>query len=188
MKVVFLDRDGTLIDESDDGKVDRLDKLAFKPGVFEGLRLLRDHGYELVIVTNQNGIGSDEFPWDAFQRVQDVFLDEMEKHGIRFFDVFICPHLEEERCECRKPAIGLVKNFLWECEVELEKSSMIGDRSTDVRFGANLGVKSFFLSNERFELEEDLREDPEVHVEQVASFSDAVEKILAENLKAGESA
>lgn len=176
MKVVFLDRDGTLIEESDDGKIDTLDKLAFKPGVFEGLRSLREAGYELVVVTNQNGIGSSEFPWENFQKVQDVFLNEMEKQGVRFFDVFICPHLEEEGCECRKPAIALVKDFLWECEVELDKSYMIGDRSTDIEFGVNMGVKSVFLKNERFGLGEVLFSKADV--EQVDNFLDAVDGIL----------
>lgn len=180
MKIVFLDRDGTLIEESDDGKIDSLGKLAFRPGVFEGLRSLREHEYELVVVTNQNGIGTEDFSWENFQKVQDVFLDTMEQHGVRFFDVFICPHLEEEGCECRKPAIGLVKDFIWECEMEPECSYMVGDRSSDVCFGANLGVKSFFLKNERFTLDEVLRSDPEVRAEEVESFLDAVKKIVAE--------
>ncbi len=176
MKIVFLDRDGALIEEVDDGKIDTLAKLAYKPGVFEGLRSLREAGYELVMVTNQNGIGSEEFPWENFDRVQDALLQKMEEQGIRFFDVCICPHMPEDGCECRKPEIGLVKDLMWDCEMEPEHSWMVGDRSTDVEFGKNIGVRSVFLKNERFELGEELKNDPEVY--EVESFLDAVGRIL----------
>ena len=178
MKIVFLDRDGTLIEEVDDGKIDTLAKLAYKPGVFEGLRSLREAGYELVIVTNQNGIGSEEFPWENFDRVQDAFMQKMDEQGVRFFDVCICPHMPEDQCECRKPEIGLVKDLIWDCEMEPESSWMIGDRSTDIEFGKNLEVRPIFLKNERFELSGELKNDPEVY--EAESFLDAVEWILKE--------
>lgn len=180
MKIVFLDRDGTLIEESDDGKIDTLAKLAYKPGVFEGLRSLREAGYELVMVTNQNGIGSEEFPWEAFDLVQDVLMEKFEEQGIRFFDVCICPHLPEDLCECRKPQIGLVKDLIWECEMEPEKSWMIGDRDTDIEFAKNLAIRSVFLKNERFELGEEWKGDSEPEVYQAGSFLEAVERVLDE--------
>lgn len=153
MKVVFLDRDGTLIEESNDCKIDRLSKLIFKPGVFDALRLLRDNGYELVVVSNQDGIGRPDFSWEDFDTVQDVFLKKFGEQGIRFFEVFICPHLKEDCCECRKPEIGLVRDFFWECEVEAEDSFMIGDRPTDVEFGRRLGVSTIYLQNLAFPLD-----------------------------------
>lgn len=176
MKIVFLDRDGTLIEEVDDGKIDTLAKLAYKPGVFEGLRSLREAGYELVIVTNQNGIGSEEFPWENFDLVQDAFMKKMDEQGIRFFDVCICPHMPEDQCECRKPEIGLVKDLIWDCEMEPEKSWMVGDRDTDIEFGKNLEVRPIFLKTDRFELPEELKADPDVY--EAESFLDAVERIL----------
>lgn len=152
MKVVFLDRDGTLIEESNDCKIDRLSKLIFKPGVFDALRLIRDNGYELVVVSNQDDIGRPDFTWEDFDTVQEAFLKKFEEQGIRFFEVFICPHPEEDHCECRKPEIGLVRDFFWECGVEPEISFMIGDRPTDVEFGRRLGVSTIYLQNSAFPL------------------------------------
>ncbi len=175
MKFVFLDRDGTLIEEPTDCKVDSLQKLHFKPGVFEGLRQLREAGYELVMVTNQDGIGHGAFTWEVFDEGQDFIMSELEKRGIRFYDVFICPHFLEEGCDCRKPQIGLVKEFIWENEMEPEDSYMVGDRSTDVEFGKNLEIRSVYLSNPRFPLEKGIVADYEA-----SDFFDAVQYILSE--------
>lgn len=155
MNVVFLDRDGTLIDEPEDCKVDSIDKLVFKPGVFDALRLLRDHGYELVVVSNQDGIGRPEFSWEAFDAVQEIFLKTFEERGVRFREMFVCPHVKEDGCECRKPEIGLVREFFWECEVDPKQSYMIGDRPTDVLFGKRLGVQTIYLNNPRFPLQDE---------------------------------
>ena len=176
MKFVFLDRDGTLIEESDDDKIDTLAKLAFRPGVFEGLRSLREAGYELVIVSNQHGVGRPDFSWESFDMVQEVFMKRMSENGIKFFDVFFCPHLLEDNCECRKPQIGLVKELLWECEMEADKSFMVGDRPTDVEFAMNLEVKPIFLKSARFPLDEELKLESGAY--EADDFLSAVAEIL----------
>lgn len=160
--------------------MDSLEKVHFKPGVFEGLRQLREAGYELVMVTNQDGIGSPTFTWEMFDEAQDYFMNEMEARGIRFFDVFVCPHMPEEYCDCRKPEIGLVRDFVWENEMEPEDSFMVGDRPTDVEFAKNLEIRSIFLSNPRFPVSSDSEVQPD-HV--AIDFMDGVRYILS--LKTG---
>ncbi|MBI3579461.1 MAG: histidinol-phosphatase, partial [Ignavibacteriales bacterium] len=147
MKVVFLDRDGTLIVEPDDEQIDSLEKLELIPGVIEGLRSLINRGYQLVMVTNQDRLGTPTFPTEAFEKPQQKFLKILEGEGIRFSEIFICPHAPEDHCECRKPKPGLVREYLKQTAVDYAQSFVVGDRETDVRFGKNIGCKTIRLTN-----------------------------------------
>jgi imidazoleglycerol-phosphate dehydratase/histidinol-phosphatase len=147
--------------------------------VFDGLRRLREAGYELVIVTNQDGIGHGSFTWEDFDEAQDFFMKKKDQHGIQFFDVFICPHFLEDGCDCRKPQIGLVRDFIWENEMEPEDSYMVGDRPTDVEFGKNLEIKSIYLVNPRFPVSSREEEQPDCAA---ANFTEAVDYILRKPL------
>lgn len=143
-KIAFLDRDGCLIFEPPNTKqIDSLAKLQVLPKVIEGLQNLQREGYELVLVSNQNGVGSKSFPKRAFEIPQKKFLEILKKEGITFSQVFICPHLPSTNCACRKPKIGLLKNFLKQEKIDFTQSFMLGDRDTDSEFGKNLGVASF---------------------------------------------
>lgn len=152
MKIAFLDRDGTLIFEPQDtGKIDSLERLRVLPGVIDGLKNLMMEGYKLVMVSNQNGIGSPEFSVEKFEIPQDKFLATLADEGVKFYKIFVCPHKLEDGCVCRKPKIGLVEGFMKSEEIDFGKSFMLGDRQTDVEFGQNLGVMSFkMLPNSSF--------------------------------------
>ncbi|MBM4387751.1 MAG: bifunctional histidinol-phosphatase/imidazoleglycerol-phosphate dehydratase HisB [Deltaproteobacteria bacterium] len=148
MRVVFLDRDGTLIVEPPDKQIDSLGKLELIPGVIAGLRSLVQAGFELVMVTNQDGLGMTAFPRESFEIPQQKLLQLLEGEGIRFHSIFICPHTPADGCECRKPGIGLVTDLLSNNEVDLARSFAIGDRETDVEFAKNLGCRSVRLTDE----------------------------------------
>ena len=144
-KIAFLDRDGTLILEPDDEQVDRLDKVALVPGVIPALLRLRDSGYEFVMVTNQDGLGTASFPAEAFQRVQDFVTTLFQSQGILFSRVFICPHRPEDGCSCRKPSPGHLGDFLRSAAIDRDKSFVAGDRATDLEFARNIGVQGFLV-------------------------------------------
>jgi imidazoleglycerol-phosphate dehydratase/histidinol-phosphatase len=144
-KVVFLDRDGTLIVEPPDQQIDSLEKLELVPGVIHGLRMLADRGYELVMVTNQDSLGTPAYPWENFDPPQRKLLKLLEGEGIVFAEIFICPHHPNDTCGCRKPKIGLVEEYLKTNDIDLSRSFVIGDRETDVEFARNIGCKSIRL-------------------------------------------
>ncbi|TLY84938.1 MAG: histidinol-phosphatase, partial [Gammaproteobacteria bacterium] len=103
---LFIDRDGTLIEEPVDEQVDSLAKVRFMPGVFGALGELRERGYRLVMISNQDGLGAAGFPREAFDAPQRFILDAFRSQGVEFDEVLICPHLEGEGCGCRKPKTG----------------------------------------------------------------------------------
>jgi imidazoleglycerol-phosphate dehydratase/histidinol-phosphatase len=136
---VFVDRDGTLIEEPHDNQVDSLAKVRFMPGVFAALTELARRGYRLVMVTNQNGLGSTDFPFGAFTEAHEFVLNAFSSQGIRFDEVFVCPHRASDGCGCRKPRTGLVDAYIQERPIDLV--AMIGDRDTDLEFAANLKTR-----------------------------------------------
>lgn len=140
-KVLFVDRDGTLIEEPPDEQVDRLDKVRLMPGVIPALLAARHAGFRLVMVTNQDGLGTPAFPEEQFRSTQDFVLDLFASQGIRFDAICICPHFAADGCDCRKPRLGLVRDFLAREEVDFAASFMVGDRDTDLQFASNLGVR-----------------------------------------------
>jgi imidazoleglycerol-phosphate dehydratase/histidinol-phosphatase len=138
---IFLDRDGTLVEEPADHQVDALEKVRFMPGVFAALGTLQRRGYRLIMVTNQDGLGTDTFPRERFELVHQFILDTFAAQGIRFAAVFICPHRPADNCACRKPKTALLEDYLREHPIDLESSAVVGDRDTDLAFAANLGVR-----------------------------------------------
>ena len=142
MKVLFVDRDGTMIEEPPDEQVDALDKIRFMPGVFTAMARLRDAGFRFAMVTNQDGLGTASFPQPSFDLPQRFVLDAFSSQGIEFDAVFVCPHFRKDGCACRKPGTALVDDWVRERGVDLAASAMIGDRDTDIEFGHNLGVRA----------------------------------------------
>jgi len=140
-KVLFIDRDGTLIEEPDDFQVDSLDKVRLMPDVIPSLLALMDDGYRLVMVSNQDGLGTNAFPRDDFQRPHDLVMSLFESQGVRFDEVFVCPHLPEDGCDCRKPRTGLLTRYLAATHLDLDGSAVIGDRDTDLELAENIGVR-----------------------------------------------
>lgn len=154
-RVVFLDRDGTLILEPPDQQIDTLEKLEFVPGVVQGLALLRRHGFELVMVTNQDRLGSDHYSIESFDLVQRKMMGLFEGEGIVFADVLICPHTPEDGCGCRKPKTGLLADYLADGVIDRDRSFVVGDRETDVLLGKAIGARAVRLA-EGVESEADL--------------------------------
>src|SRR5580698_810797 len=107
--VLFIDHDGTLVEEPADRQVDSLEKIRFMPGVFAALNELSSTGYRLVIVSNQDGLGTSAHPTARFEQAHRFILDAFASQGVRFEKVFICPHVAAEDCECRKPRTGLLR-------------------------------------------------------------------------------
>lgn len=141
-KYAFLDRDGTLIFEPQDTfQIDSIKKLKILDGVIRGLKELIRQGYELIMVTNQDGLGTSSFPQASFDAPQNRMLSIFEENGIKFKEIFICPHLSSKNCGCRKPKIGLVKKFLRNNQIDKNNSLVYGDMETDKLFAKNIGIK-----------------------------------------------
>lgn len=143
--VLFLDRDGTLIEEPDDCQVDALEKVRLVQGVIPALLELTRHGYRLVMITNQDGLGTASFPAEQFQLCHDHVLALFASQGIGFDQVYICPHLPDDGCECRKPRAGLLTRYLAETDINLDSSAVIGDRDSDMLLAERIGVRGLRL-------------------------------------------
>lgn len=145
-KVLFIDRDGTLIIEPPDEQIDSFEKLVFYPRVFQYLsRIANELDYELVMVTNQDGLGTDSFPEETFWPVQDKIIQAFENEGVIFSDVLIDRSFPHDNLPTRKPGIGLLTPYL-KGDYDLASSFVIGDRETDVLLAENLQCKAIFLS------------------------------------------
>ncbi len=148
-KVLFIDRDGTLILETDDFKIEKYEKLVFYPQVFYWLgKIARELDYELVMVTNQDGLGTPDFPEEEFWQVQNFILKTFENEGIRFAEVFIDKSYPHENLPTRKPGTGMLTQY-FASHYDLKNSFVIGDRITDVQLAKNLGAKCFYLNDGR---------------------------------------
>jgi imidazoleglycerol-phosphate dehydratase / histidinol-phosphatase len=139
-RILFIDRDGTLIEEPADEQVDSLAKLKLMPGVISALLSLRDAGFRFVLVSNQEGLGTPSFPEASFREPQDYLRDLLASQGIRFDAEFFCPHRADDGCACRKPRTGLLRDFLATRAIDRDASFVIGDRDTDLELAANLDV------------------------------------------------
>lgn len=140
-RILFLDRDGTLNEETADEQIDCLEKVRLMPGVVPALLDLKAAGFAFVMVTNQDGLGTPAFPREKFEQAHRFILDLLASQGIEFEAVCICPHFKRENCGCRKPDIGMVRDYLAAEVIDKTHSFMIGDRDTDMEFAANLGVQ-----------------------------------------------
>jgi len=137
---LFIDRDGTLIEEPADEQVDRLDKVRLVRGVMPALATLKAAGYRLVMVTNQDGLGTPSFPEPVFREVHDFVLGLFASQGIDFAAVLICPHRASDGCDCRKPATRMVDEYCARAPIDPSRSAVIGDRPTDLELARRLGL------------------------------------------------
>lgn len=154
-KVLFIDRDGTLIYEPEDFQIDSFEKLKFLPNVIFYLsKIARETDYELVMVTNQDGLGTASFPEETFFPVQNFIIETLKSEEIKFTDVFVDQTFAGENKPTRKPNTGMLTKYLNAQEYDLANSFVIGDRETDVQLARNLGAKAIFIKSKNFDLPE----------------------------------
>jgi len=147
-KILFIDRDGTLILEPEDYQIDSFEKLTFYPKVFQYLaRIARELDFQLVMVTNQDGLGTDSFPEETFWPVHNLILKTFENEGIVFENVHIDKSFPHENAPTRKPRTGLLTEYL-EGDYDLANSYVIGDRLSDMELAKNLDAKGIWISTE----------------------------------------
>ena len=148
--LLFVDRDGTLIEEPADFQIDAYEKLRFVEGVIPAMLRLRDAGYEFVMVTNQDGLGTDAYPQASFDGPQALMLQVFASQGITFRDILIDSSLPADNAPTRKPAIGLALPLLKDRGIDWTRSAMVGDRQSDNGFARNLGIRAFQLRTGQF--------------------------------------
>ncbi|PIF70383.1 bifunctional histidinol-phosphatase/imidazoleglycerol-phosphate dehydratase HisB [Flavobacterium sp. 2] len=147
-KVLFIDRDGTIVLEPENLQLDSLDKLEFYPKAFQYLaKIAGELDYELAMVTNQDGLGTDSFPEDTFWPTQNFILRAFENEGVLFDEIFVDRSFPEENAPTRKPRTGMLTKYLNNPEYDLENSFVLGDRLTDVELAKNLGAKAIFMND-----------------------------------------
>lgn len=149
-RVLFIDRDGTLINEAPPTyQLDSFDKLTFYPGMFEYMgRIAREFDYELVMVTNQDGLGTEAFPEETFWPLHNLVMKSLEGEGVHFSATYIDRTFPKENAPTRKPGTGMLTQYLNNPRYDIANSYVIGDRITDVQLAKNLGCKAIWLNND----------------------------------------
>ena len=148
-KVLFIDRDGTIVLEPENYQLDSLSKLEFYPKAFQYMsKIAQELDFELVMVTNQDGLGTSSFPEDTFWPTQNFILKAFENESVKFEEIFIDRSFPEDNAPTRKPRTGMLTKYLNNAEYDLANSYVIGDRITDVELAKNLGSKAIFIKNE----------------------------------------
>lgn len=147
LQVLFIDRDGTLIEEPEDFQVDSTDKVRLVQGAIPALLEIASHGYRFVMVSNQDGLGTASFPQEDFDAPHQLTMQLFDSQGIEFDEVFICPHMPEDGCDCRKPLTGLLTRYLAANNLNLERCAVIGDRETDQQLAERIGVRGIRIND-----------------------------------------
>jgi imidazoleglycerol-phosphate dehydratase/histidinol-phosphatase len=147
-KVLFIDRDGTIVLEPENYQLDALEKVEFYPKAFQYLaKIANELDYELAMVTNQDGLGTDSFPEDTFWPTQNFILKAFENEGVLFDEIFIDKSFPEDNAPTRKPRTGMLTKYINNPEYDLANSFVLGDRLTDVELAKNLGAKAIFIND-----------------------------------------
>jgi len=141
-KAIFLDRDGTI--NIDYGYVYQIDKFKLIPKTLNALRLLSKN-YQLIIITNQSGIGRNYFSLENYKRLEAYMNNLFQNAQINISKVYMCPHKPEDNCDCRKPNIKFIKQAEKELNIDLKNSFVIGDKTTDIKMGKNAGCKTILV-------------------------------------------
>ena len=156
-RVLFIDRDGTIVVEPSDEQLDSFDKLEFVPGVFRSLTFLRQHtDFEFVMASNQDGLGTSSYPEADFYPTQNFILNTLKGEGVEFDDILIDRHFPQDNAPTRKPGTGMFGKYMTD-EYDLAGSYVIGDRATDVELARNLGCRAILLQDSADGLSDDLK-------------------------------
>ena len=148
--ILFVDRDGTLIEEPADFQIDAYEKIRFVKNVIPAMLKLRDAGYQFVIVSNQDGLGSEGYPQASFDGPNDLMLQIFASQGIAFRDVLVDTSWPQDNSPNRKPGIGMMVSYLQDRSIDWARSGMVGDRPTDIQFADNMKIRGFQLRTEQF--------------------------------------
>lgn len=148
--ILFVDRDGTLIEEPADFQIDAYEKIRFVRNVIPAMLRLRDAGYQFVIVSNQDGLGSDSYPQASFDGPNDLMLQIFASQGIVFRDVLVDPSWPADNSPNRKPGIGMMLPYLQDRSIDWARSAMVGDRPSDIQFADNMKIRGFQLRTPQF--------------------------------------
>ncbi len=159
-KILFIDRDGTLLLEPDDEQIDSLEKLEFYPEVFTYLgKISKELDYELVMVTNQDGLGTKSFPEEFFWPAHNKLLNSLKNEGVIFSEIFIDRSFPNDNASTRKPRTGMLTNYLDNSEYNLSESYVIGDRISDMELAKNLNSKGILINIDNIKLKEETKND-----------------------------
>ena len=152
-KILFIDRDGTLVVEPEiDKQLDSFEKLSFFPGVFNYLnKIVNELDYDLVMVTNQDGLGTESFPEETFWPVQNFIIDSFKNEDINFFKIHIDKSFENENSNYRKPKTGMLTEYIEDNNIDMANSFVIGDRLTDMELAKNLNCSGILYSDQTSE-------------------------------------
>ena len=170
-KILFIDRDGTLINEPKDFQVDSFEKLEFKKSVLKYLsKISEELDFDLVMVTNQDGLGTKSFPEKEFWPVQNFIIKTLQNEGIYFKEILIDRTLPDENANTRKPNTGLIEKYLADKNININESFVIGDRLTDLKFAENIGCKGIFIND--LKTTDHLKSDVDIDENSMFSFQD----------------
>lgn len=144
-KVIFLDRDGTI--NKDDGYISSPDDFHFLPNAIEALKLMKQTGFLLIIITNQSGIGRNYYTEEDYHKVTDKMITTLKANNLVIDDCFYCPHSPESNCDCRKPGTGMIEQAIEKWNVDISKSFFIGDKLTDIQAGNACNLETILISD-----------------------------------------
>lgn len=184
-KAVFLDRDGTINVEKH--YLHKIEDFEFLPGVIDGLKMLQDAGFLLVIITNQSGIGRGYYTEEDFHTLNDWMLQTLKNNSVNIAKVYYCPHLPDAKvesyrkdCECRKPKLGMYEQAVRDWDIDIDESFVIGDKIRDCAICENSGCRGFLVqNNENTKIIEDARNGKYKGVRYEASLYQSALKILS---------
>src|SRR3989344_6633767 len=154
---IFLDRDGTLIEDAGENK--DIEKYKLLEGVVDGLKIFRRFGFKLIVVTNQSGIGRGYYTEESMHKFHDKMIEDLEKNGVKLDGIYFCPHHPDKDCECRKPKTGMIDKAVKELGIEIKGSFMIGDKDTDVELAHKAGMKGILIQTDTYKNEKNVKPD-----------------------------
>ena len=144
-KIIFIDRDGVINVDLIGDYIKTWSEFRFEEGALEALKMLTDNGFDIILISNQAGIGDGVYPEESLWEIHDKMLKEMTKKDIRIFSSYYCPHGKNEGCKCRKPEIGLLEGAVKDIQYDPQKTFLIGDKLTDIQAGKRFGLKTVLV-------------------------------------------
>jgi histidinol-phosphate phosphatase family protein len=145
MNIIFLDRDGTIIRDPKDERVDREDKIELFPDSIEALHYLAKNDFSVILITNQAGIGEGRLTIEDFYRINTKVLEMLSSSGVKVLQTYMCPHISKDNCECRKPKPTMLLEAIKDFNLDPKNIYMIGDRESDINAGSNAGTKTILV-------------------------------------------